>query len=200
MNTHVCEHTRTLCAVTPACGHKHTLTRALCPPVCVHPWACVFVVCARVCTHGDIHVHIDAHSHSTCTHWGTRAHMVSPPVAHTTTQEDPSSSSPSPVRPVWPCCPRHGRAPANGHFKRLCLGPHSDCPSTSTEQPGQQLDCKRRPAARAALRDMTRPDRRKEQAPRSCKMQEEAPPWTPADQTTVQRAVPPASATWSPCT
>lgn len=81
-----------------------------------------------------------------------------------------------PARPVWPGCPssraRLGRRPRHaaptGPAPPLG-GPGSSCAANATPAvPGA--------AGRPRnLHDVTRPDRRKEQAPRSCKMQEKVP-------------------------
>lgn len=81
-----------------------------------------------------------------------------------------------PARPVWPGCPssraRLGRRPRHaaptGPAPPLG-GPGSSCAANATPAvPGAAG----RPRS---LHDVTRPDRRKEQAPRSCKMQEKVP-------------------------
>lgn len=136
----------------------------------------------------------DAHSHSPRTHTHPCAHTVSALVpltqSHVThsprlhlTGEAPLAWLPLFMGTTW----------ANARFQRAVNGPATRPPGASPAPPlsvraaavlqsPPQL-CLEPAGCPRTLHDMTRPDRRKEQAPRSHKMQEKVPSWTLADQT-----------------
>lgn len=117
--------------------------------------------------------------------YSSRDHARSPAALHVPipargeAREAHRPCSPSPWARLGQTAIFKGRA--DGPTALLPQGPR---PSTSAEGPGQQLCCRhhpgcaqRQPLPPETLHDVTRPDRRKEQAPRSCKMQERFPAW-----------------------
>lgn len=151
---------------------------------------------AHLCTsmHAGAHTHADSHTQCTATHTQlhavpalvrSRDHARSPAALHVPiptrgeAREAHRPRGPSPWARLGQMPIFKGRADGP-----TALLPQRPRPSTSAEGPGQQLCCQhhpgcaqRQPLPPETLHDVTRPDRRKEQAPRSCKMQKRFPAW-----------------------
>lgn len=149
--------------------------------------------CTPAHTHVCRHTHMPTHSHSTHTHtaapsvslvWLTPSHTQHPPALLIPIPISGEASLPLLLGATW----------AKAHFQRPRRRPPLPCPprgprrpSTSAKGPAQQLGrfhhpgcAQSRPRPPEALHDVTRADRRNEQAPRSCRTQGRFPAGRPA--------------------